>query len=136
MRISKRGMSGTRHTRILAMLLTVGTMTGGLLSLPSSAGASSGSKGVVTVGSKTYKMSFVSCLSTSSHVQTAMGGGGNTVEIGGKLHNGKFTDAAIGVTITGKPALLVIPNSGTVNSHGGAFKGKDGNIKVKGSYTC
>jgi hypothetical protein len=137
MRFSRRqGISGTRRAALVAVVLTAGTMTSGLLVQSSGAGASSAPKGMVTVGSKTYKMSFVSCLGSSSHVQTAMGAGGNTVEITGKIHNAKYTDVIIGVTITGKPALLVAPNSGTAKSSGGTFKGKSGSTNVKGSYTC
>jgi hypothetical protein len=136
MRYSRqRRTLGTRRSTLVAVLLAAGTMTGGLLAQSSDAGASSGPKGTITVGSKTYKMSFVSCLSTRSHLQTAMGGGGNTVEMAGKVHKGKFSQVIMGATIAGTD-LLIVPNSGTVNSHGGTFKGVAGSTKVKGSYNC
>ena len=82
-------------------------------------------------------MSFISCLGSTSHVQTTMGAGKNSVEIAGKLHNGNSKPTSSWVPSSVARNLLIALNSGTANSHGGTFKGTAGSsTKVRGAYSC
>jgi hypothetical protein len=139
MRFSRRqGFTGHRHYRLTAVALTVVSICGGLLVGSTDAGASSGPKGSVTVGSKTYKFSGGSCLGNGSHVQTVLFNGGNSLTVTGKLHHGKFKDAIAGLTIKGKATIVIDPDSGTSSSKGGTIKGTDlgGPPKVTGKWSC
>jgi hypothetical protein len=133
----RRGFTVHRHNKLLAVLLGVVSMSGGLLVEATGAGASAGPKGSVTVGSKTYKFPNGSCLGNNSHVQTVLFNGGNSLSIAGKLHNGKFTDAIAGLVVK-KKEIVISPNTGTSSSKGGSIKGSDfgGPPKITGKWTC
>ncbi len=110
------------HGRLLAVVLAVGSITGGLLIESTGAGASSGPKGSAKVGSKTYKFPNGSCLGNGSHVQTILFDKGNSFTVTGKLKHGKFTNAIAGL-VENKTEIPIDPNSGTSSSKGGTLKG-------------
>jgi hypothetical protein len=124
--------------KILASLAAAGISMGGLAFGVAGAGASVGnSKATVTVGSKTYKLSGGACLVTANHIDLGIGSTKNSLGMNAKIKGGKFTNAQIGMVLSGTP-LAITTDSGSANAKGGTFKGSDviSHSTVKGTFTC
>jgi hypothetical protein len=127
-----------RMSTLLASLVAIGTLTGGLIIQPTGAGAS-GSSGMATVkiGSKTYKLSGATCFISGSKILATFGSPNKSIGINGKLHHGKFTNVSIAGLINGN-GVGVFKDSGTASPKGGTFKGTEPvtGVKVSGKFTC
>jgi hypothetical protein len=135
---TQKGFIMGLRKKVLASVTAIGIASGGLIITAGGAGASVGNaKAKVTVGSKTYKMSGGACVVTGNNVDIGIGSKPNTLGINATTKKGKFSNAQIGMVLSGKP-VAITTDTGTANSKGGTFKGTDvvSHSKVKGTFTC
>jgi hypothetical protein len=133
------GSNRTFRKRTLSAAAVIGVAAGGIL-VPTVAGAATsvtGSKAAVVLSGKTYKLSGGACVVTGSHMDIGIGTPTNSLGINAKVSKGKFSNAQIGMVLSGKP-VAITTDTGTATSKGGTFKGTDvvSNSTVKGTFTC